>query len=785
MRITLKIFTYMAVGFVILGIVGYFWLKTSLPTVSGDLIVPGLEQPVSVYRDRNAVPHIFAGSKRDAYFALGFVHAQDRLWQMEFLRRLGAGRLAEVLGPQVVRTDKFIRTLGLPRAAEEIFANSNADVQAALKAYADGVNAWLAGRSGALPPEFALLRYEPEPWRPADPLLWSRLMATRLGRNQASETMRLRVAEALAENGLPAELIEELWPQAGVAEPTSIASSALVPKPDWLQDSGSNGWVLHGDRTTTGKPILANDPHLRFGAPILWYLAHIEAPGLRLTGATVPGVPFMVLGHNGKIAWGMANGGGDVEDIFVETVDPNDPEKYLTPEGPQPFRKRREIIKVKGDDPVEITVRETRHGPVVSDLLSTPRADGRVAALATPAVRGDDSTVAALKAINESKHWRDFEAAARLFHTPHTNLFFASTAGDVGLVSAGRIPVRKAGTGFAPVRGDDGVHDWSGFIPTEDLPRRHNPSSGWIVNANNRVVGDDYPYLITRDWGPPYRAERIIEFLKKRDQHDIDASEALQGDTVSAAARKLLPLMLAAPASAAREKEALSALREWNYEMSRDRPEPLIYATWLRHLGRELISDEISGPKARAYQRLLNRPGARFVHTVLTVKQHWCNDISTPEAESCSDLLAETLGLALDELEARFGDDWSEWRWGEVHRAAFSHPVLTHSPLAARFANLNIESDGGDYTVSRGMTAGQGRISPETHLDGAGYRAVYDLADLDNSRFMIATGQSGNLFSPNYDDFLERWRDGKYIRIVGGQKFLRDGGGTLLSLKPN
>ncbi len=774
MRIFGKLTTYLLVGLIALGTAGFFWLRTSLPETSGQLVLDGLEHSVSVYRDTNAVPHIFAESKHDAYFALGFVHAQDRLWQMEFLRRLGAGRLAEVLGAKAVRTDQYIRTLGLPRTADAIYANSPSIVQNALKAYSDGVNAWLAARKGALPPEFALLRYEPEPWHPVDPLLWSRLMATRLGRNQGDETARLRIAEALAEKGLPVRMIEDLWPAATDTDPVTVAGDLLPLKPLWLQDSGSNGWVVHGDRTATGKPILANDPHLRFGAPILWYLAHIEAPGLRLTGATVPGVPFMVLGHNGSIAWGMTNGAGDAEDLFIESVDPSDPSKYLTPDGAEPFRERQESIKVLDDDDVTFVVRETRHGPVVSDLRKRPENDVKVAALASPALRGDDQTVAAIQAINGAKSWHEFEAASHLFHTPHTNLFFASIDGDIGLVSAGRIPLRRSGTGFAPVQGADGAHDWLGYIPEAALPRLYNPALGWIVNANNRIVGDDYPYLIAGDWGAPYRAMRIVELLEPSNSHDVTASEKMQRDVVSVAARKLLPTMLAVKPAESREQRAKAMLAGWPYEMDRDRPEPLIYATWLRHLGRLLIVDELSGPKARDYQRLVGRPGARFVNFALTVKPVWCDDISTPEAESCADQLSASLSTALDEIETSLGDDMAAWRWGALHHATFAHPVLRRAPLAAPFVDLRIETDGGDYTVNRGMTAGLGHPVPATHLDGAGYRAVYDLADLENSRFMIATGQSGNFLSPHYGDFLERWRDGKYIKILGGREAVRN-----------
>lgn len=629
------------------------------------------------------------------------------------------------------------------------------------------MNAWLETHRGALPPEFYLLRYRPEAWTPTDPLLWSRLMAVRLGRNAGAERVRLRVAEALDANGLPPELIRDLWPGSEPGAPTTVASAVALPRQTPDKDSGSNGWVVHGSRTATGKPILANDPHLRFGAPILWYLVHLEAPGLRLTGATVPGVPFMILGHNGAIAWGMTNGGGDVEDYFLEEAVPGDPSYYRTPDGPKPFETRREIIQVKDGAPVEITVRRTRHGPVMSDLLPQPQ--GGIAALASPALRGDDRTVEAVHGFHRARNWRDFEAAARDFHTPHTNLFFASTEGDIGLVSAGRIPIRAAGDGFMPVPGASGGFDWSGFVPMAAMPKPHNPARGWIVNANNRIVTDDYPYLIARHWGPPYRARRIVETLAAQPAHDLDASQALQNDPLSTAARQVLPLMLDFRVTDPRARKAAAMLSEWDHVMRRGQPEPLLFEAWLRHLSRALIADELGGAGAKDYQRLVHRPGAGFLAAALSGDGRWCDDIATRRAETCSEQLEAALVAAITELMADLGPGMTDWRWGDRHRARFNHPVLTHVPLLSWLTDLSIESDGGDYTVNRGMTAGQGHEAPQTHLDGSGYRAIYDLSDLENSRFIIATGRSGNILSRHYRSFLTRWRDGGFVTIPGGR----------------
>ena len=777
------------------GIGGLAWLWTSLPETSGKVVIDGLTAKVEIVRDANAVPHIFAENAADAYVALGYVHAQDRLWQMEFTRRAGAGRLAEVLGETALESDLYLRTLGLHRLAETMFETASPEVRAALEAYAAGVNGWLATRSGALPPEFILLGIDPEDWRPADSLVWGRLMALRLGRNQRNEHVRACIAQRLAAKKLLPKLLAELWPEDPPGAPITLADATLGTGPVldemWsalvtplAADSGSNGWVVHGRLTETGMPILANDPHLRFGAPILWYLARIEAPGLTLTGVTAPGVPFTILGHNGSIAWGFTNSGGDVEDLFLETVDPDDPRNYLTPDGPRPFVRRPEEIRVKGGRTISITVRETRHGPVISDVRKDAAcvADANlVVALATPALLSDDRTIEALFAINRAQNWEDFRAAAAISHTPQQNLFFAATDGDIGFIAPGRIPVRKVGDGRMPVPGADGQFDWEGFIPVDELPQAHNPPLGRIVNANNRIVGDGYPYLITRDWALPYRAERITKLLERQTRHGVGDSQDLQRDILSTPARGLLPLMLRATPTSERGRHVVKLLSEWDFEMRRERPEPLLYTAWLRQIVVALAKDELGEALLADYVRLVFRPNPRFVETVLTRHHHWCDDIDTPKVETCEEQLAVALDQALDNITTALGPDIESWRWGDLHRATFSHRVFTHVPVLRWLADLSIESDGGDHTVNRGSTRRDSSPDDFSHTDGSGFRAVYDLSDLDNSHFMIATGQSGNFVSPHYRDLLRRWRDVQYIRIAGARDEVADKGiGNLL-----
>jgi penicillin amidase len=766
------------------GVAGWLWLRTSLPTTGGTVALDGARAAVEILRDKNGVPHIFAANAEDAYLALGYVHAQDRLWQMEMMRRLGAGRLSEVVGAATLGLDRYSRTFGLYRLAEAQVERLQPTERALLDAYARGVNAYLDTRTGALPPEFVLLRHAPEPWRPADSLVWAKIMAMQLSRNWQTELLRWRMSKRLTQ-----EQIRELWPEDDRGAPITLTDrvrAASLPLDGlaraipgaFTSADASNAWVVDGARSATGKPVLANDPHLGLGAPILWYLAHVEAPGVSLTGATVPGVPLLILGHNSRIAWGMTTTGGDIEDLYLEDLDPADPGRYRTPDGPKPFRVRTEEIRVKGGEPVVLEVRETRHGPVITDLVRETGNPTQVIALASTALRPEDDTARALFGINRAGDWSSFVDAAKHFDSPQQNLFFADNAGDIGLIAPARLPVRRNGNGLAPVPGADDAHAWTGFVPFDALPKTRNPPSGRIVNANNRLVGPQYPYDITQDWDTSWRAIRIEETLATRAQHGVEDAAALQMDTLSTAARALVPLLLAAAPGSPRAAAAMALMRKWDYRMQRDRPEPLIYAAWLRHLMQAIAADEL-GPLYDDYGR--SRPG--FVVAVLTRNRHWCDDVTTPDKEDCNARIALALDRALDDIAQRQGEDIARWRWGDAHRAALVNRVLTHVPLAGRFADLDVATDGGNDTVNRGLMAESG-ANPFAHAHGAGFRAVYDLADLARSRFVIATGQSGNPLSPHYGDMVERWRDGGHVTIATDKETARQRAVSTLVIKP-
>lgn len=748
-------------------------LRTSLPRTEGTVVVRRLGATAEIIRDAHGVPHIHADSREDAFFALGFAHAQDRLWQMEFQRRLGAGRLAEVLGEEALPTDRFMRTLGVQRVAEATTERLDARTRGILEAYADGVNAFLEQRRGLLPPEFLLLGFEPEPWRPADTVAWSKMMAYDLSRNWTDELLRARLARVLHP-----DRVAELWPaypeDAPVTLPDYAALYERLPLEEtWRAavqplsaEAGSNAWALSGDRTRSGAPLLANDPHLGLQLPSLWYLAHLRAPGLDVIGATLPGTPTVLLGRNEHLAWGFTNTGSDVQDLFIEQVSAEDPDRYRTPDGFEPFVVRTETIRVRGGADETLTVRETRHGPVISDLGGTAEAVAAgagaggtelVLALAWTALRPDDLTVQAALALPFATGWEEFTRALESFHSPPQNVVYADAGGRIGFYAAGRVPIRAAGQGLAPVPGWNGRYDWVGFVPFSELPHALEPASGEIVSANQKLVPDGYPHHLTSDWAPPYRAERIEQLLAMTERHTAEGQQRIQADLLSLAARALLPAALAADTETALARRAQALLLGWDGVMDRDAAAPLIYAAWLRSFTRLVLEDDL-GELTAEYAG--HRP--LFLLRAPAGEGEWCSD---RRGGGCAELSARALREAVAWLAERHGDDPTAWRWGDEHRAALAHPVLGRTPLAWAL-EPRPRTGGGPFTVAAARYDPADAERPFAQTEGAGFRMVVDLGDPSASRFVIAGGQSGNPLSPWYRSLLGHWQRGEGIPMA-------------------
>ena len=748
----------------VVGIAGLLWLRTSLPQLDGRIALDGLAAPVAVERDRYGIVTIRADSGADAYFALGFVHAQDRLFQMEMTRRLGAGRLSEAVGDAMLETDRMTRTLGLYRQAEAQVESLPPDLLSLLDAYADGVNAYIANHEGAWPPEFYAMRLEPEPWRPADSLVWGRLMALQLSGNWREEYLRAGLAASLTP-----EQLDWLWPTDGFDDVAQLVP-AIDGDPGSLAGA-SNAWAVAPQRSESGGALLAGDPHLALRLPVYWYLVRIVTPDWTLAGATAPGVPLIVIGHNDHVAWSFTTTHGDTQDLFIERIDPDDPTRYLTPDGPAPFDIRTETILVRGEE-TTLEVRETRHGPVISDigLAAELGSDDTVVSLAWACLAEDDTTAASLFAMNRARNATELRAALDGFHCPLQNVVYADDLGQIGMMTAGRVPVRAglSGGGMMPAEGWSGAHDWQGFIPPEELPQIADPARGWVANANNRVTGPDYPHHIAARWELPYRIDRIDEVLSSMPQTTLDGMTALQVDTRSLAAIDLVPTIVAMLSDRIETdlaRDALNRLSTWDAQVDRDEPGPLILHALMKEAMRAVFADEL-GVLFQHYRwwdaamllRLLNgEPGA----------DRWCDDVATDPAETCVDTLAAAFEAAVADIASAWGSDPAQWRWGEAHRAAFPHPLWGYIPLANRLITESVETDGDTFTVNRATPAidADGARFPDVHA--AGLRFAIDLADPGGARYVLAGGQSANIFSPHYDDLIPLWRDGQFVSIVG------------------
>jgi penicillin amidase len=790
--------------------IGYAVLRNSVPAPSGSLAIAGLTAPVEVIRDREDVPHVFAQTTDDLYAALGFVHAQDRLWQMELQRRTGQGRLSEIFGERTFSTDVFLRTLDLYGHAQRSVAALPPDARRALEAYTRGVNAYLERSTGLIeprfPPEFLLLRHRPEPWQLADCVVVIKLMALQLSTNLNHELLRL----ALAAQGLNSAEIEDLMPLEPVDRPPAMPelaqlyplqrpgapprkAAAVTAVDDLIGTGASNNWVVSGARTTSGKPLLANDPHLRLGAPSVWYLAHLALQVsaervANVVGASLPGVPLIVLGRGDHVAWGFTNTGPDVQDVFIEKVNPDNPREYRTPDGWRPFEVEEMAIAVKGSGVRKVERRRTRHGPVLPGFyrgLDGILAPGHVAALQWTALSDDDTTIAAGMFDPGLTSVGSYMEHMRSFIVPMQSMVVADTAGRIGMIAPGRVPVRDSANkvaGRAPVPGWDAAYDWKGYLNFEDLPRVDDPNVGAIGTANARMVDPDYPYHLTFDWDPPFRQQRVKELIFDRDKHDMATMRNAQADVLSPAILKLQPMMIAAAqAGGSVDHAMLDQLTTWDARMQADRPEPLVFMAWMREAVRAIYQDDLGAvfdgyfdSRAPALIRLLEGRA---------LGRDWCDDRGTPGRESCGAVLAAALNRALADIEARYGADRSKWRWGTAHYAFGEHRPFGSVASLAKYVNVEVPTPGGNYTLNRGK-ADFDQEPPFANRHASSYRAIYDLSDLDRSLYIHTTGQSGNPLSPYYRSFAERWAKVDYIEIATKREDILKARLGTWSLKP-
>lgn len=786
----LRLFLAIVVLAGVVPLAAYFWLRTSLPLVSGTVQVGGTDGPIEIIRDAEGVPHIYATTDHDAFYGLGYVHAQDRLWQMEMQRRIGAGRLSEILGEATLSIDKFQRTLGYYRAAQADLNIIEARSRQALEAYAAGINQWLS-EGHTLPPEFVLLGVKPTPWQPVDSLVWQKMMSWDLGGNYDVELLYQQLAQAVGPERT-AQLLPD-YPAEGVSvlaglDFDSQAAASLLSIDRLLEtgfghggrEAGSNNWVVAGSRTATGLPLLADDPHLGTSIPSIWYLAELQGETLHVVGATFPGLPAVVIGHNERVAWGVTNMGPDVQDLYVERLNPANPNQYAVDGSWQTIQVVEEVIEVDGkEQPLRWAARSTRHGPLISDVSDT----GVPLALQWTALQPGDTTIDAFISGNYANNWTEFVTALEKFVTPSQNFVYADVDGNIGYYAPGRIPIRAEGhDGRAPVPGWSSAYEWQGFIPFAELPQLYNPPEGYIATANNRVVDDSYPYLLGTDWAPPYRAERIVELLeqpaRKGDKLTLADMLAMQADQTSTQVRMLLPFLLETPPQNERQAAAIELLHTFDGEMRRDSAAAALYQAWMVHLERALFEDDL---RASLFEEMSTRANPIFLTNILNdpaLGAVWCDQVLTAPVESCTDTAQHALDAALDDLSARMGETMSDWRWDRIHLTQYPHNPFSEVDLLKGIFHRSIANGGDRYTVN---VAPVQLAEPYLQNNSPGYRQVVDLADFNNSRFMITTGQSGNVLSEHYDNLIRRHRDVEYLPMSFGRAQVS---GTRLLLQP-
>ena len=798
-KVVWVVLALLALGGAALGV--YAWRAS--PVHDGTLDLPGLKAPVVIERDAHGIPTLRAQSLEDALFALGVVHAQDRLWQMEVHRRIGGGRLAEAFGQAAVNNDRFLRALGVRRAAQAQWERASPASRAALQAYADGVNAVLDRALAARPPEFLVLGITPERWSPVDSLAWGVMMAWDLGGNWTSEMQRLRLAAKL-----PLERIAEFLPPYPGDSPQAVRDyPALyrelglnrgavrqawfglpdIAPPSGIEGTGSNNWVLAGSRTTTGRPLLANDPHLGLNTPALWYFARLQAPGLDVAGATMPGLPGVILGQNDRLAWGFTNTGPDVQDLYIEEVVPTEPARYRTPQGPAAFEVSEEVIRVRGGPQVRLQVRRTRHGPVISDAGTLDDALGarHVLAMRWTALEPDSDLMAPMLAMMRARSVPAFVQAAEGWLAPMQNMVVADADGAIGFVAAGRVPLRAPENdlrGLAPAPGWEQRYDWVGWVPAGQTPREFDPARGWIATANQRIHDPAYPHFITSDWSLPYRQQRIEQLLQSRARHSIEDLARMQADQKSLAAPRLLPWLLRSASTHPLAQGALRELAGFDGTMDADRAAPLVFWAWHRALARAVLADEVGEPLfgrsfgGRSFQDTLEGILARD-------DAWWCDDKGTPAAETCLQMVDRALGAALDELSARFGNDPARWRWGAAHAVHADHRPFSNVGALAPLFHLWVPVGGDTYTVNAmrvGLGESEARRYRTTH--GPSLRALYDVGERGRSRVMHSSGQSGLPWHGAYRGFVQPWAQGEYVPLWPSGPDARRGG--TLHLRP-
>jgi penicillin amidase len=790
------------VGVLVVLVLGCYQVifRRPLPRLSGTLTVDGLQGPVEIRRDRTGVPHVRAQSRADGAFAVGFLHAQDRMWQMELHRRIAAGRLSEVVGQQAIPVDQLMRKLGLRRVSEAEWHVTQAagELRSLLEAYTAGVNA--AMRDRPLAAEFTILRHRPEPWEPEDCLAVGRLLSFTQSGNWEAQLIRMRMLKELGPELTAA--IDPAYPAANPWVDTGLPAgeweSALLEQLSAVDEllqlstwaSASNTWVVDGSRSATGKALLANDPHGTLTTPSSWHQVHLMTPEDEIAGLAFLGTPFIAFGHNQRIAWGIVNAQLSTQSLYVERLNPNNPLQFEDRGAWQDAVRFREVIRVRGSEPVLEDVLVTRHGPVISSAVpgGQPPISLRWVGLDSEL----DSLGWAMR-LNQARDWKGFRFAVGSCPAPAMGMSYADTEGNIGFRLMGFIPLRPDGQGRLPVPGWDGSGEWLGFIPFEEVPEAFNPASGFIVAANNPIAYDRYPLVFEPTTG--YRARRVRDSVGANPALSVEDCVALQNDVESLPGGALRDIVLERLEGDQDESISLAVglLAAWDARLDSDSSGGCVYEGLLERLADRMIGSRLS-PSLR--DQVLARSvhpffpigpfSGRLTPSIIeAVAQGRPAPGSPVDHERCDQLLAACLAETVADLRRRQGSDPAGWRWGAEQQVVYAHPVADAVRPLAAILNRGPFAGSGDTDTVRlmGHSAGRGILSPTT---AATCRAVYDLGDWKRSVISHSPGQSGHPASPHYADMIEEYLAGRPCPLdFGPGSFDADAGDDgALTLRP-
>lgn len=785
------------------GLAAFLFLRyqatKSFPLTTGRLILAGLHHPVDIHRDAYGVPVIQAADEHDLMFAVGFVHAQDRLWQMDLSRRVGQGRLSEIFGDLTLPFDRMFRIVGLRKAAEEIERSINGESRARLAAYADGVNALIGSQEGRLPVEFDMLDYRPDPWEPVHSILISRLMAWDLNLSWWTDLTFGAIAERV---GL--EKTIDIFP------PNPPGVEPLVPSSEWKTYAGlgtgflktaqafrrfqgapgtlggSNAWVVGPSKSASGKVILANDTHLQLQSPSRFYEVHLRAPGYDVGGFSLPGIPGVVVGRNARIAWGLTNVMADDADFYVERIDSTDTTRYLSGGTWKHLTIREEEIQVKGDTAVTVVIRSTHHGPIVTDIRTVLKKSALpfVASMRWTGLDVSDQ-IDAFNRINRAGNWQEFTEGVRRFSGPGQNFVYGDIDGNIGYWCGVSLPIRGKQNSTLPLPGWDPTVEWKGFVPFEQLPHLFNPPEGYIATANNRIVDESYPYHISNLWEPPSRIVRLREVLGSRSGITVEDCQRLQNDRVSPYAREIVPFILGAFKDSSLEmpgdEMVFEYLRNWDFTFNAEDIATSIYQQFFVRLLKNTYEDEMGEDLLHDFVILVNIPIRVTSRLLLEGTSSWFDDLRTEHIETRDDIIRRSLREAVADLRGRFGPEMKTWRWGEMHTVTLTHPFGLRKPLDKVF-NIGPFPYGGGSTS---LVSGEYSFNkPFDVTVGASLRQIVDFARPGETWRVLPSGQSGQVLNRHYDDQTYLWLNGAYRTFRTTFEGAPDGGWEHLRLEP-